>query len=299
MLTGRYTNIRRFSVHDGPGIRTTLFLKGCSLACQWCHNPEAISNRPELAIHYSRCVGCGECTLRCPNHQINEKHDFWREQCVACGKCVEVCLHGALELMGREITVSAAVQILLEDKSFYDPTGGVTVSGGEPLLQADFCLALFKALKTEGVHIAVDTCGNVPWESFVKVLPYVDLFLYDFKAADADKHRRFTGCDNQLILANLRRLDEQGGITEVRMIQIPDWNMSPADLTEAADFLTQLKHLTAVRLLAYHSLARSKYVAVGRPDTMPQVYSPSADALEENAAILRQRGLRVINSLKD
>lgn len=294
-LTARYVEFKRFAVHDGPGIRTTLFLKGCPLACVWCHNPETISAKPELAIHDSRCVRCGECAAFCPCHSIvGGEHRFDRKNCTGCGKCVEHCLYDALELYGREISVEEAARILLEDRAFYAGGGGVTVSGGEPLLQSGFCAELFARLKRDGIHCAIDTCGHVEWEAFRRVLPVTDLFLYDFKAADPEKHRALTGQDNERILANLRRLDETGKPIEIRMIQVPGLNMERSDLEQAAAFLSRLRHLTAVRLLACHHLAHAKYEAVGRKDTQPRVEMPGHAELEFSAAILRRAGLNVL-----
>lgn len=299
MKTAVYTEFKRFAVHDGPGIRTTMFLKGCSLACRWCHNPETVSDRPELAIHYNKCMKCGDCAKVCPNHKIKgSEHFFDREKCTACGKCAKACVFGALQVYGEKISVNAAAEYLLQDRQFYVNGGGITISGGEPLLQADFCAELFSRMKREGVSCAVDTCGNVPWNAFEKVLSDSDIFLYDLKELDSARHKRFTGCGNGLILENLKLLDETGKPIEIRMIQVPGWNMDKSDIAAAAEFLSGLKHVTAVRLLAYHSLAHSKYRAVGRPDNMPDTSSPTCDDLEKSAEILRVKGLKVINPLE-
>ncbi|MBO4344617.1 MAG: glycyl-radical enzyme activating protein [Victivallales bacterium] len=298
MATARYIDIKRFAVHDGPGIRTTLFLKGCSLRCIWCHNPESRLPQPELAIHYPKCTLCGECAKVCPCHRIADGvHDFLRADCKACGRCEAACPSGALELFGKAISVEEAAEKLLEDRIFYADGGGITVSGGEPLLQSDFCAELLEQMKAEGIHCAVDTCGNVPWTAFESVLPYTDMFLYDFKCADSEKHRRLTGSGNELILENLKRLDETGKQIEIRMVMVPEHNMEESDLRSAGEFLAPLKNASAVRLLAYHSLARSKFKAVGHQDTMPDVPSPDVDALERAAAILRNYSKNIINSL--
>ncbi len=298
MTSAKYIDIKRFAVHDGPGIRTTLFLKGCSLRCIWCHNPESRQPQPELAIHYQKCTLCGECAKICPCHRIvNGVHEFSRADCKACGRCESVCLSGALELFGKSMTVDEAAAKLLEDRIFYVDGGGITLSGGEPLLHSEFCAELLTRMKAEGIHCAVDTCGNVPWTAFEAVLPHTDMFLYDFKCADSEKHRRLTGCGNELILENLKRLNGTGKTIEIRMIMVPEHNMDESDIRAAGEFLAPLKSVSAVRLLAYHSLARSKFKAVGHPDTMPDVTAPDADALERVAVILRQYGIKVINSL--
>ena len=298
-LCARYIDVKRFAVHDGPGVRTTLFLKGCPLRCIWCHNPESRLPQPELAIHYPKCTLCGACAAVCHWHHVTDSvHDFDRAACRACGKCVSTCLSGALELFGQEITVDAAAAKLLEDRIFYTDGGGVTLSGGEPLLRSDFCAALLARMRDEGVDGAVDTCGCVPWEAFEKVLPYTKLFLYDFKCADPAKHERLTGRRNELILENLRRLDAAGKEIEIRMIMVPGYNTDESDLRAAEEVLAPLKNVSVVRLLAYHSLARSKFKAVGHTDTMPDVPSPDAAMLETYAAVLRKYSINVINSLK-
>ena len=299
MKSAKYIDVKRFAVHDGPGVRTTLFLKGCSLRCIWCHNPESRPMQPELAIHYPKCTCCGECAKVCSCHSIvNGVHEFNRAACKACGKCEPVCPAGALELFGKSMTVDEAAAKLLEDKIFYEDGGGITISGGEPLLQSGFCAELLKKMKEEGIHCAVDTCGNVPWSEFETVLPYTDMFLYDFKCADPEKHRKLTGSRNERILENLKKLDETGKEIEIRMIMVPEHNMAESDLRAAGEFLGKLKHVSAVRLLAYHSLARSKFKAVGHPDTMPDVESPDVEALEKCAEILRSYSINAVNSLK-
>ena len=298
-LSARYIDIKRFAVHDGPGIRTTLFLKGCTLRCIWCHNPESRPPQPELAIHRTKCTFCGECAEVCSCHKIaGGTHEFDRSACKACGKCESACLSGALELFGRTITVDEAAEKLLEDRIFYADGGGITLSGGEPLLQCGFCAELLRRMRGEGVDCAVDTCGNVPWSAFEAVLPYTDVFLYDLKCADPAKHERFTGSRNDLVLENLKRLDGCGVKIEIRMIMVPGHNMGEGDLRAAGEILRKLKNVSAVRLLAYHQLARSKFKAVGHPDTMPDVPPPDADALEKCADVLRAYTNRVVNSLK-
>ena len=188
-MKAKIFEIKRFAVHDGDGIRTTVFFKGCPLKCLWCHNPEGISGETELAYYAHKCIGCAECVMACPNgaHTIEGgAHQFHREKCVACGKCEEVCLGNALTLYGKGYTVCDLLAILLKDKDFYDASGGgVTLSGGECLLHADFCAELLKELKESGVHTAVDTCGRISKAALDKVLPYTDVFLYDVKAVTA------------------------------------------------------------------------------------------------------------------
>ncbi len=295
MTTAPLVEIKRFAVHDGPGIRTTIFLKGCPLRCLWCHNPESIRPAPELALPKKRCTFCGECAQICPCHSIDKgEHRIKRECCTGCGKCARMCLHDALQLYGCPITVDEAAGVILEDRKFYGDTGGATLSGGEPLLYPDFCAGLFQRLQGEGIHTAVDTCGHVSWDAFEKVLLVTDLFLYDFKHAFSEAHRKLTGHGNERIIENLRRLSRTGKPIEIRMIMIPGLNMSGNDLAAAAAILSELSNITFVKLLPYHSFAVSKYEAVGHRNTMPAVASPTSTEMSAAAQIIREiSGLQV------
>lgn len=294
-LSVPYIDIKRFAVHDGPGIRTTLFLKGCPLNCIWCHNPESRKGKKELAVRKNKCTLCGECAKKCSLHRILENsHVFDREKCTGCGKCEKVCLNDALELYGKSITIEEAFRQLLEDRIFYMDGGGITLSGGEPLLHSDFCALLLEKLHKEKIHTAVDTCGEVSWEAFTKVLPFTDMFLYDFKCADPVRHQLLTGCGNARIMENLRKLSECGKEIEIRMLMVPSHNMEEKYLHSAGDFLGKLKNITSVRLLAYHDFARSKFIAIGEEDTMPQVERPGENELKKAAEILQEYSLKVL-----
>lgn len=294
MTAGILCDIKRFAVHDGPGVRTTLFLKGCPLHCLWCHNPESIRPEPELGLRLHKCTLCGECAKVCPCHRIeNGRHLFDRTRCTACGKCVEACLFDALVLYGTQMTPAEAAEAVLEDRTFYELSGGgATVSGGEPLLQPEFCAELFTLLKREKIHTAADTCGDVPWSAFETVLPVTDLFLYDFKHPDAARHRELTGHGNERIKENLLRLGKSGKPVEIRIPLIPGLNMDDDTLNRSAEFLAGVKNLTGIRLLPYHSLARSKYNTIGRPDTMPNAAPPTTEAMRRAAEPFRRAGLR-------
>ncbi|MFO8081641.1 MAG: glycyl-radical enzyme activating protein [Armatimonadota bacterium] len=272
-MPARIADISRFSTHDGPGIRTTVFLKGCPLSCAWCHNPETISPTPEIGYVTRKCIGCGECVRVCAEgaHRIEDgRHVFDRALCNACGACAEVCLGEALTLYGREMTADEVLALVLEDRVFYEQTGGgLTLSGGEPLLQADFCAELLGMSKREHVHTAVDTCGAVPWEAFERVLPVTDIFLYDLKHTDPAVHERYTGADNTQILANLRRLLASGASIEIRIPVIPGVNDDDAFADAADELLGSLSGITAVKWLAFNPYAHSKYEAVGRDSRMP------------------------------
>ena len=247
-MTARIFEIKRFAVHDGDGIRTTVFFKGCPLRCVWCHNPEGLTATPQIAHYAHKCIGCGEC----------QKDGFTPED----------CLGDARVIYGRKITVDELLPILLEDKAFYDNSGGgVTLSGGECLVQADFCAALLRRLKAEGIHTAVDTCGFVSREALDKVLPYADVFLYDIKAFDEDVHIRCTGQSNKLILENLKYLDSLGKSIEIRIPYVPEYNSDQVE--KIASFLSGLHNVTKIRVLPYHNYAGSKYAALHIENTLP------------------------------
>ena len=296
-MKGRLLDIKRMAVHDGPGIRTTIFLKGCPLRCRWCHNPESVSPKPEIGFFKKKCLGCGRCAKVCPAgaHVVRDgTHLLNRELCTACGKCVDACLAGALEYYGRETSAEEAVRAVLEDKTFYIQSGGgCTLSGGEPLSQAEFCAEVLSLLRAERVHCAIDTSGAVTWESFETVLPYTDMFLYDVKHTDDRLHREHTGSSNRRILGNLRRLSERGVPIEIRIPTIHGFNADEESMAAMGKLLSGLSNIVGVRLLPYH-LARLKYETVGHADTMPHVPPPGAAAMADAAAALRRSGLRTM-----
>lgn len=285
-MIARISDIKRFAVHDGDGIRTTVFFKGCSLRCLWCHNPEGIGWLPQIAYYANKCLGCGECVSVCTagaQRMVEGGHSFVRESCAGCGKCAPVCLGNALVYYGREATVDELLPLLLEDRAFYENSnGGVTLSGGECLLQADFCRVLLQRLREEGIHTAVDTCGAVPWEKIEAVLPYTDIFLYDLKAYDEDVHIRCTGQSNRRILDNLRMLDARGQAVEIRIPYVPGYNDD--QMEKIAGFVSTLRHVTKVRVLAYHNYAGSKYAALGMENTLPGTL-PDAEAVARAQAL--------------
>lgn len=253
-MKGTVFDVQRFSIHDGPGIRTTVFLKGCTLRCLWCHNPESQKREPELGFFSHKCTMCGACKKVC------EK--AFERGCVRCGKCAEVCPTGARELFGKERSGEEVFSVIKRDKEYYLTSGGgVTVSGGEPLLQADFCAEILRLCKEAGIHTAVETAGNVPWENFLKVLPFCDLFLYDVKVMDEDKHRELTGSDNKLILANAEKLRALKKDILFRTPVVPGYNDDQMD--KIAAFCGK-NH----ELLAYHEIGKSKYQALGREYTV-------------------------------
>ena len=253
-------DIERNSYVDGPGIRTTVFFKGCNLRCAWCHNPESQSAVPQMMFYKSKCTWCGKCREKCPNSL---------EKCELCGKCTVYCPNDAREICGKEYTVEEILKEILKDKALYQASdGGVTLSGGECLMQADFCAELLKRLKQNGIHTAVDTCGFVPRNSFDKVIPYTDVFLYDVKAYDKSVHVKCTGRPNGHILENLTYLDESGKSIEIRIPYVPDYN--DGEIEKIARFLSGLKNIIKIRVLPYHNYAGSKYAALNMENTLPE-----------------------------
>ena len=285
MMEGIVSDFKRMSVHDGPGIRTTMFLKGCPLRCLWCHNPENLTVIPSVSYTKKLCIGCGMCVKACPQgvHVFSQSGHFLdREKCIGCGKCVEKCLPGALVLFGKAMTAEEAARKLLEDRAFYARSGGgVTFSGGEPLMQSRFLAEVMKILKAKGIHIAVDTCGDAAWENFEDVLPYADLFLYDIKHLDDEMHRRGTGRGSGRILENLRRLAEIGAAAEIRTPVIPGYNDDAEHLQRIAEMLAGLRNITAWRLLPYHSMAKGKYEALGMEYPMEETEMPDGQRMRE------------------
>ena len=295
-ITGILLEPKRFSIHDGPGIRTVLFFKGCVLKCLWCHNPESISRRPQLGYYAHKCIECADCRDVCPMgaHDFSGgKHIFDHNRCKACGQCEPLCPGGALKLYGKVCTVKDAAASALQDLTFYQRSGGgVTLSGGEPLMQLDFAESLLKELKKYNLHTALDTCACVDSSAFARVLPFTDMFLVDFKHAVSYEHKKHTGLGNELVCQNLQWLSDRGARIEIRIPLIPGCNDSYENMEKTAGFLSKLC-IESVRLLPYHSLARSKYRAINMPDTMPDVPTPEYDQLTEFAGILQKSGLTV------
>ncbi|MCD6289105.1 MAG: glycyl-radical enzyme activating protein [Anaerolineae bacterium] len=307
-MKGLIFDIQRFSVHDGPGIRTTVFLKGCSLRCFWCHNPEGIRPRPEIQFFPDRCIACGECVAVCPNgaHELRDGfHIYHRDRCESCGLCAGVCYSEALTLIGRTMTVDEVVVEVLRDRAFYDTSGGVTLSGGDPLMQPDFSRAILERCKAEGVHTAIETAANCHWEDLAALLPVTDLVMMDIKHMDPEKHRWATGVSNKRILANARRLAQTDKPVLFRVPVVPTVNDTPEEIGAIARFVQQLIGLRAgdgvsgskgaieLELLPFHRMAASKYQSLGLKYRAASFVAPDKEKMEELAAIVRSYGVPV------
>ena len=296
-MTGKIFDIKKFAVHDGEGIRTTVFFKGCPLSCVWCHNPESISAKPELEYIGGKCLNCASCVAVCKNgaHTMeNGNHSYNREACIACGECVAPCLGDALSLCGKDMTVDEVFDIAMEDAAFYEASnGGVTLSGGECLLQADFCAELLRRLKENGINCNVDTCGYVDKSAIDKVAPYTDTFLYDIKHIDSAIHKKYTGVPNERIVENLRYIASIGKDIEVRIPLIPDINDDDATIEKIGTLLPEITTINKVQLLSYNNLAGSKYENIGRKNTMPKSSPQSRERMDAIAEILKKHNLKV------
>jgi len=297
MVDGLVTHIQRFSIHDGPGIRTTVFLKGCNLRCYWCHNPETLSPKPEVQFFPDRCIGCGECFRRCPHgaHVMTDgRHEILRGRCVACGACAETCYAQALVLVGERKTVDEVVEEVLRDRPFYETSGGgVTLSGGEPLMQVAFSRAILERCRAEGLHTAVETAANVPWSRVALLLPVTDLVMLDIKLMDSARHRECTGVPNERILANARRLGRQLCPLVVRTPIVPGVNDTPGDVSAIAEFVAGLPNLLYYELLPFHPMAAGKYESLGLDYAARGLKTPSSERLEALAETARGFGIDI------
>lgn len=292
---GLVFNIQQFSVHDGPGIRTIVFFKGCPLRCQWCANPESQNQNTELSFNYNKCIGTTECALcikACPREAIAESGDnsikINRELCINCNICAGVCPAKALEIFGRFMTVNEVLKIVEEDSVFYSRSGGgITLSGGEPLMQADFAWQLLKEAKSRGINTAIETCGYANWDNAKKVFKYVNTVFYDIKCLDADKHKQFTSVSNKIILDNLEKLCREFPHIPVivRTPVIPGFNDGAEDIIAIRDYIKNIPNIS-YELLAYHRFGESKYPYLGRDYLFKDAEPLSQERIKQLKAIV-------------
>jgi pyruvate formate lyase activating enzyme len=294
-LRGLITNVQRFSIHDGPGIRTTVFFKGCPLRCFWCHNPETLRMQPEVQLFPDRCIGCGACLERCAHGahvQVNGQRQFQRDLCQACGRCVETCYAEALVMAGRWWTPEELVAELLRDQPFYEQSGGgITLSGGEPLLQQPFSLRVLQMCRQAGLHTAIETAAFCRWESLAELLPWLDLLIMDVKLMDDAQHRAVTGVSNRRILENARRLAETDAPLIVRTPVIPTVNDTPYAICAVATFLRDFPNLLYYELMPFHRLAEGKYRSLDLPYRASGLVPPARETMEALAQRARDCGV--------
>ena len=296
-MKGYVSNIQKFSVNDGYGIRTMVFLLGCTLRCKWCQNPETLENKPTLMHVADLCKGCNRCRRVCskggPQIIVNNQVVLNRSACIKCFQCAENCPYDALKLSGKEMTAEEVLKEVMKDKVFYQQSGGgVTISGGEPLLQIDFTAEILRLVKKEKIGTCIETAGNVPWSSFEKILPDTDLFLYDVKLLDSEKHKEWTGADNRLILENLEKLSQTGKEVIVRIPLIPDVN-DGREFQDIVDFAAKLKTIREIHILPFHHLGSSKYDQMDMEYSMRDYREDNDDMVEKCEQYAVDKGFRV------
>jgi len=297
-MHGWVFNIQRFSLHDGPGIRTTVFLKGCPLRCAWCHNPEGLEQQAQVRLTLNLCARCGRCAAACEHdgHEITaEAHWLHLAGCVRCGRCVDACPYGALEMVGERMSAEEVLAVVRRDEPFYRQSGGgMTLSGGEPLAQFAFSRALLQAAKVERMHAAIETSALAPWPRLVALAPLLDLWLVDLKHTDSTRHRALTSVPNRRILANIRRMAGAGWPLLLRVPWVPRHNAEPEFLAGLLAFLRSLDNPPPLEFMPYHRLGLGKWAALGSESTMPEDI-PAADRadIEPWAEQLRDAGVDV------
>ena len=297
MQTGKIFDIKKYAIHDGPGIRTTVFFKGCPLSCGWCHNPEGLSRTTQRVYREERCIGCLECVKACPNNALtaNENGSKWlAANCAYCKACARVCPAQTVEFIGKTISVDEVLAEITKDTVFYDESrGGVTFSGGEPLMQPSFLIELLDACKQLELHRSVDTSGYAETQILLEAATRTDLFLYDLKHMDSEKHSRFTGVSNEIILSNLEVLSRQGTEIIIRFPIIPGFNSDQKNIDKTGAFIASLPGVSRINILPYHCTATVKYKKFGLKYGATDIGRPDRDQLESIARQLETYDLQV------
>lgn len=285
MTKGTIFNIQKFCTNDGPGIRTTVFVKGCPLSCMWCHNPESNSAVPELLYNNEKCVSCGKCAVVCPEcHSFLEDgtHIFDRSKCKACGKCAETCYHDALELCGHEKSIDEILTEVLKDEAFYENSnGGMTISGGEPMACFSFTKELLKAAKEKNLHICMETSGFGKSEHFEEIAQFVDIFLFDYKLTNPELHKKYTGVSNDIIIENLKLLDSLGSKTVLRCPIIPTINDTKEHFEGIAAIANNLKNIIEINIEPYHPMGSGKLQSLGKDYPLSHLTFPEKETVDK------------------
>ncbi len=297
MQTGKIFDIKKYAIHDGPGIRTTIFFKGCPLSCWWCHNPEGIAPITQRLYRPERCIGCRECADACPEEaiEISSEGLKWKaSDCLYCGTCAGICPADAVELIGKTMSVDEVVAEIAKDTVFYDESrGGITISGGEPLMQPSFLIELLDACKKLELHRTVDTSGYAETQTLLEAATRTDLFLYDLKHMDSEKHVRFTGVSNERILTNLQVLSRQEAEIVIRFPMIPGFNSDQENIDKTGAFISSLPGVSRIHILPYHCSATAKYKNLGLNFNTSEVAKPTRDFLVSVARRLETYKLKV------